>query len=77
MSTAGRRILSSVVAIAVIAVVAGLWILRGPGPKDFADGPKVALADYHGANPTGAPAAVCTENLNASLLVMKSAKDTA
>jgi mono/diheme cytochrome c family protein len=23
---------------------------------DFADGPKVALADYHGANPTGVPA---------------------
>jgi len=63
MSTAERRILSSVVAIAVIAVVAGLWILRGPGPVDFADGPKVALADYHGANPTGAPAALAQASL--------------
>ena len=63
MSTAGRRILSSVVAIAVIAVVAGLWILRGPGPVDFADGPKVALADYHGANPTGVPAALAQASL--------------
>jgi mono/diheme cytochrome c family protein len=63
MSTAGRRILSSVVAIVVIAVVAGLWILRGPGPMDFADGPKVALADYHGANPTGAPAALAQASL--------------
>ena len=63
MSTAGRRILSSVVAIAVIAVVAGLWILRGPGPMDFADGPKVALADYHGANPTGVPAALAQASL--------------
>jgi mono/diheme cytochrome c family protein len=63
MSTAGRRILSSVVAIVVIAVVAGLWILRGPGPMDFADGPKVALADYRGANPTGAPAALAQASL--------------
>ena len=63
MSTAGRRILSSVVAIAVIAVVAGLWILRGPGPVDFADGPKVALADYHGANPTGVPATLAQASL--------------
>ena len=63
MSTAGRRILSSVVAIVVIAVVAGLWILRGPGPMDFADGPKVALADYHGANPTGVPAALAQASL--------------
>ena len=63
MSTAGRRILSSVVAIAVIAVVAGLWILRSPGPMDFADGPKVALADYHGANPTGVPAALAQASL--------------
>jgi mono/diheme cytochrome c family protein len=63
MSTAGRRILSSVVAIAVIAVVAGLWILRGPGPMDFADSPKVALADYHGANPTGVPAALAQASL--------------
>jgi mono/diheme cytochrome c family protein len=63
MSTAERRILSSVVAIAVIAVVAGLWILRGPGPVDFADGPKVALADYHGANPTGVPATLAQASL--------------
>ena len=63
MSTAGRRILSSVVAIVVIAVVAGLWILRGPGPMDFADGPKVALADYHGANPTGVPATLAQASL--------------
>ncbi|MGZ3294126.1 MAG: c-type cytochrome [Xanthobacteraceae bacterium] len=60
MSAAGRRIHSSVVAI---AVVAGLWILRGPGPMDFADGPKVALADYHGANPTGVPAALALASL--------------
>jgi mono/diheme cytochrome c family protein len=56
MSPAARRILLSVVAIVVVALVAGLWIIRGPGPLDFAGGTKVALADYRGANPTGVPA---------------------
>jgi len=58
MSPAARRILLSVVAIVVVAVVIGLWIVRGPGPMAFADGPKVALADYRGANPAGVPAAL-------------------
>jgi mono/diheme cytochrome c family protein len=58
MSPAARRILLSVVAIIVVAVAIGLWIVRGPGPMAFADGPKVALADYRGANPAGVPAAL-------------------
>ena len=58
MSPAARRILLSVVAIVVVAVAIGLWIVRGPGPMAFADGPKVALADYRGANPAGVPAAL-------------------
>jgi mono/diheme cytochrome c family protein len=63
MSPASRRILISVVAIVVVALVAGLWIIRGPGPLAFADGPKAALADYRGANPTGVPAALAQANL--------------
>ncbi len=58
MSPAARRILFSVIAIAVVAVALGIWIIRGPGPMAFADGPKVALADYRGADPTGVPAAL-------------------
>jgi mono/diheme cytochrome c family protein len=58
MSPAARRILLSVVAIVVVAAAIGLWIVRGPGPMAFADGPKVALADYRGANPAGVPAAL-------------------
>ena len=58
MSPAARRILLSVVAIGVVAVAIGLWIVRGPGPMAFADGPKVALGDYRGANPAGVPAAL-------------------
>jgi mono/diheme cytochrome c family protein len=56
--SAARRILLSVVVIVVIALAAAVWIIRGPGPMAFSDGPKVALADYHGANPTGVPAAL-------------------
>jgi len=45
------------VAAAVVVVGAGLfyWIVLGPGPMDFASGPRVALADYHGADPSGVP----------------------
>jgi mono/diheme cytochrome c family protein len=54
----GRRILFSVVAIAVVAAVAAIWIIRGPGPMAFADGQKVALADYKAGDPTGVPASL-------------------
>jgi mono/diheme cytochrome c family protein len=62
MSTS-RRILLGVVAIVVIALAASVWIVRGPGPLAFADGPKVALADFHGANPTGVPAALAQADI--------------
>ena len=63
MSPAARRILLSVVAIVVVAIGVGLWIIRGPGPLAFAEGPKVALTDYRGANPTGVPAALAQASL--------------
>lgn len=46
-----------IVVAALVVVGAGLfyWIVLGPGPIDFASGPRVALADYHGADPTGVP----------------------
>ena len=40
------RILTGLVVIAIVVVVSGVWIIRGPGPLDFAGGTKVALADY-------------------------------
>jgi mono/diheme cytochrome c family protein len=58
MSPAARRILLSVVVIVLVAMAFAIWIIRGPGPMAFADGAKVALADYRGANPTGVPAAL-------------------
>src|SRR6476661_5663955 len=63
MNPAARRILISVVAIVVVALGAGVWILRGPGPLAFAEGPKVALTDYRGANPTGVPVALAQASL--------------
>ena len=44
--------------VVALAVGVGLWIITGPGPMAFASGGKVALADYHAPDPTGAPAAL-------------------
>jgi mono/diheme cytochrome c family protein len=62
MSPAARRILV-VVAIAVVVLAAGIWIIRGPGPMAFVDGQKVALADYQAGDPTGAPASLAKASL--------------
>ncbi|WP_441256174.1 c-type cytochrome [Bradyrhizobium sp. 482_C4_N1_1] len=50
------RILTSLVVIAIVVAALGVWIIRGPGPLDFAGGTKVALADYRAGKPTGVPA---------------------
>jgi mono/diheme cytochrome c family protein len=63
MSPAARRILVSVVAIAVVALAAGVWFICGPGPMAFAAGQKVALADYKAADPSGVPASLAKASL--------------
>ena len=45
----------AVLIVGVCAAAFGLWLITGPGPMDFAGAHRVALADYHGADPTGAP----------------------
>jgi mono/diheme cytochrome c family protein len=52
------RILLGLAVIALIVAGVAVWIIRGPGPLAFADGTKVQLADYRGANPTGVPASL-------------------
>jgi len=52
------RIFVSIVAIVVVALGIGVWIIRGPGPMDFSGGTKVALADYRAGKPTGVPASL-------------------
>jgi mono/diheme cytochrome c family protein len=53
-----RNRATSVIVAAVILVAIGvyLWHTFVPGPMAFAGGSTVALADYHGADPTGVPA---------------------
>jgi len=63
MSPAARRIVLGGVAIAVVALAVAIWIIRGPGPMAFAEGPKVALADYKAADPTGVAAALAKASL--------------
>lgn len=63
MSPGARRILVSVIAIILVAFIAGVWIIRGPGPMAFGTGPNVALAEYKAADPTGVPAALAKASL--------------
>ncbi len=57
ISGAARGTLITVLVILAIVLAAVFWV-RGPGPMDFAPGQKVALAEYHAADPTGVPAAL-------------------
>ncbi len=61
--SARARMLASVAAIAVVALAVGLWIIRGPGPLAFADGPKVTLADYRSGSPAGVPASLANADV--------------
>jgi mono/diheme cytochrome c family protein len=63
MRPAVRRGLAVGIILVVVVVAAGLWYLRGPGPMAFADGPKMAVADYHAADPTGVPASLAKASL--------------
>jgi mono/diheme cytochrome c family protein len=63
MSRAARRILAGFVAIVVVVLAAGVWIIRGPGPLDFAGGAKVTLADYKAADPSGVPSSLAKASL--------------
>jgi mono/diheme cytochrome c family protein len=63
MSPATRRILGGIAVIAIIALIVGVWIIRGPGPMAFATGPNVELKDYKEANPTGTPVALAQASL--------------
>ena len=51
------RIALIVIVVLIVAAVIG-WRMFFPGPMAFAGGSTVALADYHGADPTGVPTAL-------------------
>jgi mono/diheme cytochrome c family protein len=58
LSPARRGILIGGAAVVVVGIAVYVWLVGGPGPTDFAAGPRVALADYHGPDPTGVPASL-------------------
>jgi mono/diheme cytochrome c family protein len=54
----GRRGIMIVVVLVLIALGVLGWKIFNAGPLAFAGGSTVALSDYHGADPTGVPAAL-------------------
>jgi mono/diheme cytochrome c family protein len=61
--SAVRYILGAIAILVVAVVVYGIWLVTAPGPMAFAGGRTVALADYHGVDPTGVPAALAQASL--------------
>jgi mono/diheme cytochrome c family protein len=62
MQRGGTRMRALVLLIVIVLVViAGFALLGGPGPTGFSKGPKVALAQYPGKDPTGTPAGLAGE----------------
>jgi mono/diheme cytochrome c family protein len=56
-SPAKRYTLIVIGAILAVVLIGFLWIVvLAPHPMDFAGGTRVALAEYHGEDPTGVPA---------------------
>jgi mono/diheme cytochrome c family protein len=55
MGTVLRYAIIAIVAVGFVFLAGFLWIVLGPGPTDFAGKDRVALADYHEADPTGVP----------------------
>lgn len=54
LSPAVRFALAGAAAVAAVLLLAFVWVVMGPGPMSFAQGQRVALADYKGKDPTGA-----------------------
>jgi mono/diheme cytochrome c family protein len=61
MSRAKKLALLAIVLVAI--VVAAWWALRAGDPTAFAKGKRVALADFKGTDPTGAPANLADADL--------------
>jgi mono/diheme cytochrome c family protein len=76
VKSAARRILLGAAVIIAVAA-AGVWIVRGPGPLSFAEGPQVTLADYKAQDPTGVPASLAKASLEERGAYLTSAADCA
>ena len=58
-----RRILTTTVGAAIVAMIIGAIRLRGPSALDFGGGPTVALSDYEAGDPTGVPPELASANI--------------
>jgi mono/diheme cytochrome c family protein len=64
MERGGARLWSlALLVVIALVVIAGFWLLGGPGPTGFSNGPKVALAQYKGKDPTGAATGLAGESV--------------
>ncbi len=63
LSPSWRYTVFGAAAILAVLLIGFLWIVLGPGPLAFAGGKRVALADYHGPDPTGVPAELAHASL--------------
>ena len=63
LSATRRTLIIGAAAFVVIGAAIFDWLVLGPGPMDFAGGKRVALAGYHGADPTGVPPELAHESL--------------
>ena len=61
MSRSNKLVILGIVLVAVAA--AGWLALRSGDPTAFAKGKRVELADFHGPDPTGAPASLAGADL--------------
>jgi mono/diheme cytochrome c family protein len=57
-----RVLLVAVAVVVVVGIGVALWLI-GPGPMAFASGPKVPLASYGAASPTGVPPELASASL--------------
>jgi mono/diheme cytochrome c family protein len=63
LSPSVRHAIIGIGAIIAILLIWFLWIVLGPDSMSFTGGHRVALADYHGADPTGVPPELANANL--------------
>ncbi len=62
-SPVARYAVLGIVAVAAVLLLGFFMFVLGPGSTDFAGGKRVALADYHAANPTGVPAELASADI--------------
>jgi mono/diheme cytochrome c family protein len=58
-----RKSMLALLVVIALVLITGFWVLGGPGPTGFSKGPRVALGQYKGKDPTGVPAGLSAESV--------------